>query len=68
MHAVFFTPAARMDLIEAQDWYENELPGWGRRFLAALDEVVDRVSDRPHQFPVVHREIRRALFRTFHTR
>ena len=32
MFGVIFTQAARSELIEAQDWYEGEAPGLGRRF------------------------------------
>jgi hypothetical protein len=27
VHPVIFTQAARAELIDAQDWYENEAPG-----------------------------------------
>jgi plasmid stabilization system protein ParE len=60
---VIFTLPARAELIEAQDWYESEAPGLGRRFRAAVDAVVQRVSENPRQFPVVHKSIRRALLR-----
>ena len=65
MHPVIFTPAARAELIGAQDWYENEVPGLGKRFRAAIDAAIERMSDNPRQFPVVHRSIRRALLRRF---
>ena len=28
MHPVIFTRAARAEMIEAQDWYENEALAW----------------------------------------
>lgn len=62
---VIFTPRARAELIDAQDWYENEASGLGRRFRAAVDAVVERISVYPRQFPVVHKNIRRALLRRF---
>jgi plasmid stabilization system protein ParE len=65
VNPVIFTPIAREELIEAQNWYENEAPGLGRRFRAAVDTAVDRISDNPRQFPVVYRNIRRALLRHF---
>jgi plasmid stabilization system protein ParE len=52
-------------LIDAQDWYENEAPGLGPRFCAAVDAVIERISANPRQFPVVHKNIRRALLRRF---
>jgi plasmid stabilization system protein ParE len=63
--ALIFTQAARVELIDAQDWYESEAPGLGRRFRAALDALVERMSANPRQFPVVFKNVRRALLRRF---
>lgn len=65
MYSVIFTLPARAELIDAQDWYENESPGLGRRFRMAVDAVIQRMSANPQQFPVVYRTIRRALLRRF---
>ena len=65
MFTIIFTLAAREELIEAQDWYEGEAPGLGRRFLLAIDSVVHRMSVRPREFPVVFKNVRRALLRGF---
>jgi plasmid stabilization system protein ParE len=58
--AVRFTEAARTELIEAQDWYEAQAPGLGRRFRAEIDDVVQRMADNPRQFPVIFKKVRRA--------
>ena len=58
MYAVIFTLSARAELIDAQDWYENEAPGLGRRFRAAVDAVVQRMSANPRQFPVIYKNVR----------
>ena len=65
MHPVIFTRAASAELIDAQDWYENEAPGLGRRFRQAVDAVIERMSASPRQFPVIYRNVRRALLRRF---
>jgi plasmid stabilization system protein ParE len=44
---VRFTEAARLELVDAQDWYEAEAPGLGRRFRAEIDSVVRRIADNP---------------------
>jgi plasmid stabilization system protein ParE len=62
---VIFTPAARAELIDAQDWYEAEASGLGRRFRHAIDALAERMSANPRQFPVVFTNIRRALLRRF---
>ena len=65
MYPAIFTPAARAELIDAQDWYESEARGLGRRFRAAIEFVIERMSANPRQFPVVYKNIRRALVRRF---
>lgn len=65
MLAVIFTQAARAELIEAQDWYEAEVSGLGHRFREAVDVAVNRISANPRQFPVVLKNVRRALLRRF---
>jgi plasmid stabilization system protein ParE len=62
---VIFTLPARAELIDAQDWYTNEAPDLGRRFRAAVDAVIKRMGTNPRQFPVAHKDIRRALLRHF---
>ena len=39
MWPVRFTEAARAELIDAQDWYEAEAPGLGRRFRAETGRI-----------------------------
>ena len=65
MYPVIFTLPARAELIDAQDWYENAAPGLGRRFRAAVDAVVQRMSAAPRQFPVIYKNVSRALLRRF---
>ena len=65
MHPVAFTQAAREELIEAQDWYEREVSGLGGRFRQAIDAIVQRTSQNPREFPVVFKNVRRALLRRF---
>lgn len=65
MRPVIFTRAAVHELIEAQDWYENEFPGLGRLFRASVDTLVQRMTANPRLFPIVHKNVRRALLRRF---
>lgn len=65
MLTVVFTEAARAELIAAQDWYEGEVTGLGRRFREAVDVLVGRISAHPRQFPIVFKTARRALLRRF---
>ncbi len=64
-YPVILTQIARIELIEAQDWYEREAAGLGRRFREAIDVLVGRISNNPRQFPIVYKNARRALLRRF---
>jgi plasmid stabilization system protein ParE len=57
---VRFTEAARAELIDAQDWYEVEGPGLGRRFHAEIDSVVGRMAGNPRQFSTGFKTLRQA--------
>ena len=65
MYSVRFTQIARAELVGAQDWYEDKAAGLGRRFREAIDGLIDRMTANPLQFPVVHKNVRRALLRRF---
>ena len=65
MHSVVFLPAAQIEATEAQDWYESEAAGLGARFRRELDYTAERLAANPFQFPVLLRDIRRALLRRF---
>jgi plasmid stabilization system protein ParE len=52
-------------LIDAQDWYEKEAPGLGRRFRAAVVAAIQRMAANPSQFPQIYKDVRRTLLRRF---
>ena len=58
-------PAARVELIGAQDWYECEAQGLGSRFRGEADFQVDRIAASPLQFPEILADVRRARLRRF---
>ena len=62
---VIFTPLARGDLLDAQDWYQTQHPGLGSRFRQELEASVTRIQENPHQFPVVFQDVPRARLRKF---
>jgi plasmid stabilization system protein ParE len=64
-YPVIFTQAARAELIDAQGWYEHEVPGLGRRFRQTVDALIRRMSQNPMHFQVVFKNVRRALLRRF---
>jgi plasmid stabilization system protein ParE len=39
--------AAQVDIIEAADWYEQQLAGLGNRYFAAVDRTIERIGRLP---------------------
>jgi toxin ParE1/3/4 len=62
---VLLRPEARIDVLHAFTWYENERRGLGVAFRDALDVTMERIASSPRAYPVVHRDLRRALVRRF---
>lgn len=52
---------AHADLREAAEWYQSQQSGLGEKFLNEIDRIFDRIEAAPRQFPVVYRDLRRAL-------
>lgn len=62
---IVFMPAARFEVIEAQDWYEKEKAGLGAEFRAEIDHQVERILANPLQFPRMMADVHRAKLRRF---
>lgn len=63
--AVRFRPQAEAEALEVRTWYEGRRDGLGQEFGAAVDQVVDRITENPLAFPIVRGETRRATLRRF---
>jgi plasmid stabilization system protein ParE len=56
---------AEAELNEAFVWYEDRVPGLGSDFLLQVDACFNTILRTPELYPVVHRNIRRAILRRF---
>jgi len=56
---------AQRDIEAAALWYEHQRPGLGVRFVRELDELLERVAERPQQFPIVEESVHRGLLGRF---
>ncbi|MDP8236007.1 MAG: type II toxin-antitoxin system RelE/ParE family toxin [Candidatus Erginobacter occultus] len=64
-YKLIIRPAAELELSGAFNWYEERLPGLGAKFLLSVDTVFNAIVQRPQQYPIIHKTIRRALTRRF---
>ena len=60
-----FKALARLDLVEAGTWYEEERRGLSVLFLDEVAAVEARLLDNPLQFPAIGSGLRRALVHGF---
>ncbi|MCK5907864.1 MAG: type II toxin-antitoxin system RelE/ParE family toxin [Flavobacteriales bacterium] len=54
-------PFAEMDANEAALWYNDKFDGLGGEFLLSLDAKINAIQRNPKQFPLKHKNTRRAL-------
>jgi len=67
MPRVSFRPQARAEIREARGWYEAQLPGLGRAFIAELDVTLAFLKLNPQMYALVSDDgdVRRALLHRF---
>jgi plasmid stabilization system protein ParE len=65
MKTVKFHPDAESEMIAAAAYYEGQQPGLGRRFLASVQDAVNRINLNPHLYPIVELDVCRCLTKTF---
>lgn len=65
MIAVVVRQGAETDVADAQLWYTREGHHLGIAFVEEFARTVERISERPDQFPEVDRDVRRALLHRF---
>jgi hypothetical protein len=63
MRSLIVRPDAETDIADAALWYEVQSQGLGYDFLRAADACLADVARAPQRFPVIHRNMRRALLR-----
>lgn len=56
---------ADIEVEEAALWYEEERPGLGLEYIAAVSRVILDIGENPERFPVWKVPWRRALLRRF---
>jgi plasmid stabilization system protein ParE len=56
---------AEADLSEAAIWYQQQQRGLGNEFLDEVLSLFQSIQNHPRAYPIVHREVRRALTNKF---
>lgn len=62
---IYVRRAAELDVAEAQMWYEEQQIGLAAEFHHELSMTLARLAETPCIYPVVYRNIRRAILHRF---
>ena len=67
MRRISFRPQARAEIREARGWYEGQVAGLGRAFIAELDATLAFMRLHPQMYMAVSEDgqVRRALLHRF---
>lgn len=65
MKPICFHPEADSEMVDAAVWYESQQEDLGKRFLASVQDALNRIVVNPRLYPVVEADVRRCLTRTF---
>ena len=61
MKPIRFHPHAVAEMVDTSAWYESQQTDLGKRFLAAVQDALNRIEVNPLVFPVVDGDVRRCL-------
>jgi plasmid stabilization system protein ParE len=64
-HTIVLRPKAEKAIDRAAGWYEARNPRASRTFLDAIDVALEKVAENPHQFPLIKRNLHRAIVTGF---
>jgi len=56
---------AEKDMSQAYNWYNDQQTGLGDVFLCSVETMLEKISEHPLRFPLIHKSVRRALISQF---
>jgi len=62
---LFVHPLARLDLLDAVAWYEEQRPGLGMEMSDQVDAAIGRAADNPLAFAIIEDATRSVLCHRF---
>ncbi len=65
MTSVYFHPHAVDEMNHASAWYEKQQKGLGKRFLAAVQDCIQKIGINPASYPEVCPHFRRGIVHRF---
>lgn len=59
MPPLIVRPEAQTELLEVRKWYNNQRDGLGQQFVAAIEELFDRIRVNPEMHAPSQKDVRR---------
>ena len=64
-YIVLLTDDAENDIDCSFMWYEIQKPNLGYDFINSIDRSLKTISQNPHTYPAVHKNVRRCVIKKF---
>lgn len=64
-YRLIIRPEAELDIQDAFEYYEAQSPGLGSEFVRAIDACLSGIGRNPQAYPIIYKQVRRALIRRF---
>ena len=64
-YSLFVHPLARLDILDAVMWHEEQRAGLGLEMSDQVDAAIGRAADNPLAFAIIEGMVRRVLCRRF---
>lgn len=61
MYKVYLLPVARRNIRQAAGWYDEQLPGLGKRYRDTVRKKVNRIKNNPYLYTIAYENIRIAI-------
>jgi len=62
---LFIKEEAKVEIVDAYNWYERKQLELGERFIVVLDDYFKNIRSTPKQFPIKHKSKRQATIKEF---
>ncbi|HYV91398.1 MAG TPA: type II toxin-antitoxin system RelE/ParE family toxin [Chitinophagales bacterium] len=64
-YSIKLLPAAKVDIAEAKEWYEERRENLGVEFKEEVSAFIENLKENPSGFQVWHKQVRKVITRRF---
>jgi len=65
LKSIFFHQAAKVELFNARDYYDDLLFGLGKSFIIEIEKTINIIKKNPLAYPIINKNIRKAVIMKF---